>query len=165
MESRRCTSFAVPSVTATSACVWPRVNSAEPCARGSTLVSIEIARTSFGLRPSTRLPGVEHLRAQRVVLDVAEHARRCPWRCPGISTRSASATSFLTSSTACDARVLVLLVDRLDDLRFGVQPSRARRGRPAGSAFVHAIFGVDPPALSSSSCIPISSLDAACARR
>ena len=74
IESRRCTSLAVPSVAATSACVCPRVNSAEPWARGSTLVSIVIGRTSFGLRPSTRMPGVEHLRAQLVVLDVAEEA-------------------------------------------------------------------------------------------
>ncbi len=34
---------------ATSACVCPRVNSAEPCARGSRPVSIVIGRTSFEL--------------------------------------------------------------------------------------------------------------------
>ncbi len=64
IESMRCTSLAVPSVTATSACVWPRVKSAEPWARGRMPVSIVIGRTSFGLRPSTRSSGVEHLGAQ-----------------------------------------------------------------------------------------------------
>ena len=40
------------------------------------------ARTSFGLRPSTRESRVEHLRAQRVVLDVAEDVRRCSRAAP-----------------------------------------------------------------------------------
>ena len=34
-----CSSWPVPSVATTSACVSPRVNSAEPCARGSTPTS------------------------------------------------------------------------------------------------------------------------------
>ena len=52
--SDRVKSLAVPSVTETSACVWPRVNSAEPCARGRRPASIEIGRTSVVPRPSTR---------------------------------------------------------------------------------------------------------------
>jgi hypothetical protein len=40
-----CSSRAVPSVATTSACVSPRVNSAEPCVRGSTPVRMRIGRT------------------------------------------------------------------------------------------------------------------------
>ena len=36
-----CASRPVPSVVTTSACVSPRVNSAEPCVRGSTPVRID----------------------------------------------------------------------------------------------------------------------------
>src|SRR2546427_2744805 len=53
-----CASSAVPSVQVTSACVSPRVKTEDPCVRGSTLVSIQIARTSSNLRPSSRTPCV-----------------------------------------------------------------------------------------------------------
>ncbi len=49
-----CSSRAVPSVLTTSACVSPRVNSAEPCVRGSTPVRIVIGRTVRVSRPSMR---------------------------------------------------------------------------------------------------------------
>ena len=51
-----CSSSPVPSVATTSAWVSPRVNSAEPCARGSTPTSATIGRTVFRSRPSMRLP-------------------------------------------------------------------------------------------------------------
>ena len=50
----RCESRSVPSVAATSACVSPRVNSAEPWARGSTPFLISIWRTVRVSRPSMR---------------------------------------------------------------------------------------------------------------
>ena len=50
----RCESRSVPSVAATNACVSPRVNSAEPCARGSTPARISIGRTVRVSRPSMR---------------------------------------------------------------------------------------------------------------
>ena len=50
----RCSSSLVPSVTVTSACVSPRVKSAEPCVRGSTPASPQMSRTSSNLRPSGR---------------------------------------------------------------------------------------------------------------
>ena len=50
----RCSSSLVPSVAVTSACVSPRVNSAEPCVRGSTPTSMSILRISSNLRPSGR---------------------------------------------------------------------------------------------------------------
>ena len=51
-----CSSSPVPSVATTSACVSPRVNSAEPCVRGSTCTSETIGRTVFRSRPSMRRP-------------------------------------------------------------------------------------------------------------
>ena len=53
-SSMRCSSSLVPSVTVTSACVSPRVNSAEPWVRGSTPVSMVIWRISSNARPSGR---------------------------------------------------------------------------------------------------------------
>jgi hypothetical protein len=50
----RCESRSVPSVAATSACVSPRVNSAEPCTRGSTPLRISMLRTVRVSRPSMR---------------------------------------------------------------------------------------------------------------
>src|SRR5438034_6086818 len=58
IESMRCSSRVVPRVTDTSAWVWPRVNSAEPCVRGSTPTSQLIGRTVSRSRPSTRSPWV-----------------------------------------------------------------------------------------------------------
>ena len=49
-----CSSRAVPSVATTIACVSPRVNSEEPCVRGSKPVRIEIGRTVRVSRPSMR---------------------------------------------------------------------------------------------------------------
>lgn len=49
-----CSSPFVPSVATTSACVSPRVNSAEPWVRGSTPVRISIGRTVRVSRPSMR---------------------------------------------------------------------------------------------------------------
>ncbi len=50
----RCESRSVPSVAATSACVSPRVKSAEPWTRGSRPVRISIGRTVRVSRPSMR---------------------------------------------------------------------------------------------------------------
>ena len=49
-----CWSSDVPSVTVTSACVSPRVNTDEPWTRGSTPTSDQIGRISSNLRPSSR---------------------------------------------------------------------------------------------------------------
>ena len=50
----RCASRSVPSVVTTSACVSPRVNSAEPWVRGSTPLRISMGRTVRVSRPSMR---------------------------------------------------------------------------------------------------------------
>jgi len=54
--SINCSSSPVPSVVTTSACVSPRVNRAEPWARGSTPTSATIGRTVLVSRPSMRWP-------------------------------------------------------------------------------------------------------------
>ena len=51
-----CSSCPVPSVATHNAWVSPRVNSAEPCARGSTPTSATIGRTVLVSRPSMRSP-------------------------------------------------------------------------------------------------------------
>ena len=52
----------------TSAWVSPRVNSDEPCVRGSTPTSQVMVRMSAGARPSMRRAGVEHQLAQVLLL-------------------------------------------------------------------------------------------------
>ncbi len=64
----------VPSVAETSACVSPRVNSAEPWVRGSRPTSIEIGRTSSSARPSKRLRVASTL-SRRISSSSAEMAR------------------------------------------------------------------------------------------
>ncbi len=50
----RCSSWPVPRVAATMACVSPRVKSTEPCTRGSSVGRMEIGRTVRVSRPSMR---------------------------------------------------------------------------------------------------------------
>ena len=78
-----CSSSAVPSVQVTSACVSPRVNTAEPWVRGSTPVSVQIGRISSNLRPSRRTPLLEHFVAQDLFLQLLEDA---PWLRPSAAT-------------------------------------------------------------------------------
>ena len=71
-----CSSSPVPSVATTSACVSPRVNSAEPCVRGSTPTSATIGRTVFRSRPSMRMPVSRMLPADDLGLQILEHGRQ-----------------------------------------------------------------------------------------
>ena len=67
-----CASRPVPSVVVTSACVSPRVNSAEPCVRGSTPVCTVIWRTVLHVAAvDARLAG-EDAAADDVVLEAAD---------------------------------------------------------------------------------------------
>ena len=119
IESRRCASFDVPSVTATSACVWPRVKSAEPCARGSSAVSIEIGRTSFMPRPSTRSPLLSTWPRRR---GTRRHRRDAAMSCGVVgilASRAARRSPSSPLSTDSMRACLSLLIDRLGDLAFG----------------------------------------------
>src|SRR4029450_214655 len=64
-----CASSAVPSVQVTSACVSPRVNTHDPCVRGSTPASIQIGRISSNLGPTRRTPEGPVLPGQHAGLD------------------------------------------------------------------------------------------------
>ena len=70
--SMRCSSSLVPSVTVTRACVSPRVNSAEPCVRGSTPTSQSMLRISSKARPSGRRRRLQHLVAEDALLQRVE---------------------------------------------------------------------------------------------
>ena len=63
-----CSSWLVPSVVVTSACVSPRVNSAEPCVRGSTPTSQVMARMSLGGAAVDAAAGGQHQLAQVLLL-------------------------------------------------------------------------------------------------
>ena len=93
MESMRCSSRLVPSVTTPSACVCPRVNSAEPWVRGRTPTSQEMGRISSRPRPSARSP-FERICSRIVFFSMP---------------RRISPTSF-----SCSATVLVLVHQRAD---------------------------------------------------
>src|SRR2546422_7778573 len=71
IESMRCSSLTVPSVTDTRACVCPRVNSADPWVRGSTPTSQLMGRTVSRSRPSMRSPRVRT--CSRIVVRSEEH--------------------------------------------------------------------------------------------
>ena len=64
----------VPSVAATSACVSPRVKSAEPWARGSTPTSIVIGRMSF-VAAAVDAHARERRLADQLALDLVDRAR------------------------------------------------------------------------------------------
>ncbi len=91
-----CASSAVPSVQVTSACVSPRVNTAEPWTRGRTPVSIQMLRISSNLRPSRRTPLVEHLLAKDLFLQLLED-RLGVGLLLGFASRAASAIRSLSA--------------------------------------------------------------------
>ena len=68
----RCSSSLVPSVTVTSACVSPRVKSAEPWVRGSTPASPQMARTSSKAAAIRTAVRVQHLVAEDPLLQSVE---------------------------------------------------------------------------------------------
>ena len=76
--SRRISSLSVPIATTLSACVCPRVKSAEPCVRGVTPTSIVMSRISFSPRPSGRfLCDGDALADDRLLELVERELNRC----------------------------------------------------------------------------------------
>jgi hypothetical protein len=67
-----CSSWPVPSVATTSACVSPRVNSDEPWARGRMPTSARIGRHRLGVAAVDALAGVEDGATHHLGLEVAE---------------------------------------------------------------------------------------------
>ena len=67
-----CSSSPVPRVATTSACVSPRVNSAEPWVRGRTPTSATIGRTVVEVAAVDAGLGVEHVPAHDLGLEVVD---------------------------------------------------------------------------------------------
>ena len=145
-----CSSRPVPSVVATSACVSPRVNSAEPWVRGSTPVRIVIGRTVRVSRPSMRgSPSRIWLRtifdfhveagSSRTTLASAGRPRRSTQRvrarCAGSRRASASARSSLHAIGLVAARprpARAILLDAAPSSLAG--GSQSQVGLPPSSA-------------------------------
>ena len=62
----------MPSVATTSACVSPRVNSAEPCVRGKTPASATIGRTVLTIAAVDARAGIENVPADDLGLQIVE---------------------------------------------------------------------------------------------
>ena len=156
MLSMRCTSFAVPSVATTRACVCPRVKSAEPWARGSSDESIEMLRTTSGLRPSTRSP-VSSTCARSALYSMSPTIWPTRPTCAGSRTVAISAlTSSFTFSTAW-MRVALSFWLIAASMRFSAAFVTVFLTSSGISVPVHAIFSGRSTFLRSSSCIVTSS--------
>ena len=100
-SSMRCSSSLVPRVTVTSAWVSPRVNSAEPCVRGRTPVSMVMARISSKARPSGRRRFLSISSRKMRSLRASKQSAAAFWLSSGWASttrlRSAAARAWLSS--------------------------------------------------------------------
>ena len=127
-----CASRVVPSVVTTSACVSPRVKSAEPWVRGSTPTFTVIGRTVVQSRPSMRGSPLR-IRWRTMLLSSLKSA---PSICSDVhlgDSPPARVASGLRLDLG-DARMALLL------LRDGCRPGRARPGRAAQRALASSAF-------------------------
>ncbi len=170
--SRRISSFSVPIATTLSACVCPRVNSAEPCVRGVTPTSIEMSRISSAPRPSGRFLSTA-MRSRMIDFSSLSKAnctaaRRC-LACPSCSSvapsgadvaycsRIASSTAFVASwrsslSSTCVASSSALPCE-----------ARISSSSDSSTAIVSKTFFCLPTFSASSRCSAHSFLISACA--
>ncbi len=164
IESIRCSSLTVPSVTDTSAWVWPRVNSAEPWVRGSTPTSQAIGRTVSRSRPSTRSP-CDSTCSRIVRYSISSITVATSFTLSGNSAASCSWIVAFSAPSACA---------RSDfSGRFNASWTRASASSftrltcsGAGSTLVHSILGwrisaTSSSAASSSSRIPFCATSSA----
>ncbi len=113
-----CASRPVPSVVVTSACVSPRVKSAEPCVRGSTPVSTVILRTVCMSRPSMR--GSPAMMRRRTMLYSRRPSSSVTWRGWYLAPSPVASDSTRAFLSLADARVARLLLGDLVGLdQFG----------------------------------------------
>ncbi|MOA25676.1 hypothetical protein D3C78_1464170 [compost metagenome] len=102
-----CSSCLVPSVATTSACVSPRVNSALPCARGSTPRRTLMGRTVRVSRPSIR--GSPFRIWPRTMADSSENMMLSTVTASGSdSPFSAAAAASLADTSADTSRSLAV---------------------------------------------------------
>src|SRR6266516_2916180 len=135
----RCSSRVVPRVTDTRACVWPRVNSAEPWVRGSTPTSQLIARTVSRSRPSTRSPRVSTCsRMVRYSMSSMTLATSLVF-----SGNSAASCSWIVALSAASAWVRSAFSGRFSaSVTRGSASALTRATSSAGgSILVHSILG------------------------
>src|SRR5881409_2346610 len=157
IESIRCSSRVVPRVTDTSAWVWPRVNSAEPCVRGSTPTSQLIGRTVSKSRPSTRSPCARTCsRIVRYSISSITLATSFTF-----SGNSAASSSWIVALSAASAWARSDFSGRLSasDTRASASCFTRATSPAGGSTLVHSILGccisaTSSPAASSSSRMP-----------
>ncbi len=132
-----CSSWPVPSVVTTSACVSPRVNSEEPWARGSTPTSATIGRTVLVSRPSMRLP------VSRMALRTTSASRLPNCSPKAASAASSPSNSFLASAFTspilawracfCVSAKAVTSLPRISDFSFSATVFDASDGSVSGS--------------------------------
>ena len=139
IESMRCSSRVVPSVTDTSACVWPRVNSAEPCVRGSHPTSQVIGRTVSRSRPSTRSPA-DSTRSRIVLYSISSMTVTISRSLSGNSSASFSTIVCLMALSACVRSAFTANVNASETLSSASSLTRATRST-GGSALTHSILG------------------------
>ena len=139
IESMRCSSSVVPSVTVASACVWPRVNSAEPCARGSQPTSLVIGRTVSRSRPSMRSPAVR-TRSRIVSYSIPSITSAISRSLSGNSSASCSTIVDLMALRACVRSAFSATVSASVILSSASAFTRATSSG-VGSALVHSILG------------------------
>ena len=121
-----CSSWPVPSVVTASAWVSPRVNSADPCASGSTPTSARMGRTVLVSRPSMRRPVSRTAPRTMDFSSALTSAFAALASCP--SSVSAHTASERMRSTLC-ARVC-LSVSRYASSRRSRAKRRRRRAPP-----------------------------------
>ena len=147
--SRRCWSSAVPSVAVTSAWVSPRVNSAEPCVRGSIPTSQVIGRTWSNARLVGPLALLQNVVAEQPLFQLFEillPACACSLRRPRDSRPASSfrgsalilrwlssLTCFEVSIASCSAPRQLLGALRRRGLRRGSARRTSRFFRPISS--------------------------------
>ena len=134
-----CSSWPVPSVATTSAWVSPRVNSAEPCARGRMPTSQSIGRTVCVSRPSMRRP------SRRIAPRTISFSRSLNSLQRQRRARRSSANS---SAAVCLGRVelvaaLLLAASRGRRPRSAARPPRAAapRSRPCSAGGAGRLHG------------------------
>ena len=143
--STLCSSCLVPSVAATSACVSPRVKSAEPWVRGRNDTSALIARVSVDFRPSIRTPSSRTIRRTSCFSSLSRYSRTFAFRSPSGSTAAMTSwASFVSPWARCafsgirtTSRILPRVASRTWASSAGswwAEASNSHRGLPASWA-------------------------------
>ena len=137
MPSMICCSDTGARVATVMTWVWPRVNTPEPCGRGSTPTSHQMGRTSVSLRPSGRTPlSMMWRRMTSFCTPYSASATSCsrPSNC--------SAKCSATSAFTCSSRALRSLRSKVSNIHSTFSSAYSRTaaftsspGRDSGNSF------------------------------